>query len=372
MSSRRDHLQSLNKNACQHPGLWLDKFIPTQPQPQQRTGEDVETKRNLVTDTATIASTPAVLDLYRCSFRRWRDTLTHLADTELRLATARGRVVVGIGNASVLETAISLQRTYGIPYIPGSALKGLAAAYARQRLDDTWGKPATIYDPDDPAQQPPSAYELLFGATSTAGYVTFHDALWYPDDPAHPQSLAADVLTVHHQAYYNQGGSQAPTDWDSPMPIPFLTATGSFLLALSGPPAWRSRAFEILAAALDQMGVGAKTSSGYGRMDLRSLPPTSTTPCGKKGEQTAATPSPRTIPVVGQIITSNVIERNTQKIAIQVPGHAPEHVLAILDIQADTPAWQPGEKARVEVIAIETGEQRTILRVQRAPKNRKS
>ena len=75
------------------------------------------------------------------------------------------------------------------------------------------------------------------------------------------------MITVHHPEYY-QNGNSAPADWDSPTPIPFMTATGDFLIALhaADAPAWAGVAYGILKMALDEAGVGAKTSSGYGRL----------------------------------------------------------------------------------------------------------
>jgi CRISPR-associated protein Cmr6 len=98
-------------------------------------------------------------------------------------------------------------------------------------------------------------------------YVTFFDAMYIPISKKHEYALHADVLTVHHKNYY-QRGDAAPADWDSPTPIPFLSATGSYLIALGGPRTWAEVALQILGEALYEMGVGAKTSSGYGRLDV--------------------------------------------------------------------------------------------------------
>jgi CRISPR-associated protein Cmr6 len=178
---------------------------------------------------------------------QWRQDLTELK-IESREATVQGRMVVGLGNESVLETNISLHRTYGVPFIPGSALKGLTSSYAHQRLAN-W-------------QEGSDAHRIMLGDMSNAGYVTFYDAL--------PQTweLHQDVITVHHADYYS-GKPVPPADWDDPNPISFISASGTFLLALSGPDEWVARAFEILGKALLEMGVGAKTSSGYGRLTIK-------------------------------------------------------------------------------------------------------
>ena len=141
-----------------------------------------------------------------------------------------------------------------VPYLMGSALKGLARSFAR-RLEG-WAEELT---------------KTAFGATDEAGYVTFYDALYVPGSGYNrgqgAQALHRDVLTVHHQKYY-QGKSAAPADWDEPNPVPFLSATGRYLVALSGPTDWVNATFQILEIALREEGIGAKTSSGYGRMTL--------------------------------------------------------------------------------------------------------
>ena len=171
-------------------------------------------------------------------------------------------MIIGLGDESVLETAITLHRTYGVPYIPGSALKGLAATYARQRLGEAWQK-------DSEASE---AYKIVFGNTDDTGYITFFDALYIPGTGFKQKALYPDVIAVHHQKYY-QDSNNPPADWDDPNPVPFLTATGSYLIALAGSElqeqeAWIEKTFAILRHALAEMGIGAKTSSGYGRLEL--------------------------------------------------------------------------------------------------------
>lgn len=75
------------------------------------------------------------------------------------------------------------------------------------------------------------------------------------------------MITTHHRDYY-VGGTKPPADWDNPVPVPFLTATGCYLIALNGPAEWVDRALTILGMALRDSGIGAKTAAGYGRMKL--------------------------------------------------------------------------------------------------------
>ena len=40
----------------------------------------------------------------------------------------RWQWVVGLGNETILETGLTLRHPYGLPYVPGTALKGLTQA----------------------------------------------------------------------------------------------------------------------------------------------------------------------------------------------------------------------------------------------------
>src|SRR5450432_3540712 len=118
---------------------------------------------------------------------------------------------------------------------------------------------------------------MVVGDTMNAGYLTFFDALYIPGTGRyHGKALAPDIITVHHQKYY-QDAEAVPSDGDDPNPIPFLSATGDYLLALGAPDfreptRWVDLTFQILAEALEKLGIGAKTSSGYGRMTLLDAP----------------------------------------------------------------------------------------------------
>ena len=99
------------------------------------------------------------------------------------------------------------------PSIPGSALKGLAASYAHHHLGEGWRKGEQFH-------------QLIFGDTRNAGYITFYDALYIPGTGRYRgKALAPDIITVHHQKYY-QDAEAVPSDSDDPNPIPFLSATG--------------------------------------------------------------------------------------------------------------------------------------------------
>lgn len=241
MPARRfDILRDAQAQADTHAGLWLDKFL-------KDTGD--KAKKTLVEEITQTIETP---EMYRRFYERWEKMLKERCAV-CREARTLGRLAINLGAESVLETSIALHHTYGTPYIPGSSLKGLASHYAMKHLETAdWGKDSR-------------AFQILFGDMTSAGYVTFYDALYVPGSGHQGKGIWPDVITVHHPEYY-QSGKTPPADWDSPTPIPFLTATGRFLIALSGTKTWVDKAFEILTLALGHEGIGAKTSSGYGRM----------------------------------------------------------------------------------------------------------
>jgi CRISPR-associated protein Cmr6 len=259
METRRTSLKDVASQNISNASLWLDKFIAGQNRKDERTETSAEKfKQQLINETAKI-KTP---DIYQNFFVRWKDSLTAVG-AKFKNFKVEGRMVIGLGAEGVSETSIALHRTYGVPFISGSALKGLAASYAHKCLGDDWKK-------ETKATKLGKAHGFVFGSQSSAGFITFHDAMLIPKtrNPLH-----ADVMTVHHSDYYGektdgQDNRLPPADWDNPVPIPFLSATGNYLVAISsveGAEDWIKFVFAILEKALQEEGIGAKTSSGYGR-----------------------------------------------------------------------------------------------------------
>ncbi|MEJ8304456.1 type III-B CRISPR module RAMP protein Cmr6 [Saccharibacillus sacchari] len=185
---------------------------------------------------------------------------------------AISNLAINHGGITALETGLALHPIYGLPYLPGTALKGLAAHYADAVLGERF----------EELRQGGADYVVLFGSQTSAGFVNFHDALLIPECTA--DALKLDVLTPHHSEYnkiviaegneskYNDGF--APRDDDSPIPIPFLSVTGTFQIVLTcegdadEAQKWLKLAKQILVWALKHEGIGAKTNVGYGRMEL--------------------------------------------------------------------------------------------------------
>ncbi|WP_437494726.1 type III-B CRISPR module RAMP protein Cmr6 [Sorangium sp. So ce1014] len=267
---RREALRKVRGVNVQHAGLLLDKMLvwPDPPAPERSSGVEPgkEALRALLEQAVRIK----VPEGYPRAFAQRRSRLEQLTGgvergaTQLRCATAKGRLVVNLGAAAARETNIALLHTWGVPYIPGSALKGLASAAAHGAGVPAWQKPderTNMLQGED--------HRLLFGDTTESGCVVFHDAWWIPEGSQLPLDL--DTMTVHHRGYY-QGDGSPPADHDEPNPVAFLTARGAFLIALTGPEEWVEAAFDWLDVGFNHDGIGAKTAAGYGRMSLDKSP----------------------------------------------------------------------------------------------------
>lgn len=248
-----------------HAGLWRDRFLA-------KTEDNGESGRaQLVREVAQVP----VPESYSWFYQRWYQNLQERYQATVCNAHVKGRMAVGLGIEGVLETSVALHHTYGTPYIPGSALKGLVASYIQRRRHLFIQKYPDVEErmkvPE--YQQILAIQRILCGDTDQAGFMVFFDAQYVPDTGYNQQPLYPDVITVHHQRYYQ--GNAAPTGWENPIPVPFLSATGTYLIALAAPDLqeplrseWISVALMVLQIALAEMGIGAKTSSGYGRMRL--------------------------------------------------------------------------------------------------------
>ncbi|MBA3884771.1 MAG: type III-B CRISPR module RAMP protein Cmr6 [Acidobacteria bacterium] len=299
-----------------------------------------------------VAAIPVSPD-YSRAFESWKKSFSDSGDRVFELVLA-SRLLVGHGNSSATDVGITVHHTWGVPMVPGSAVKGLVAHFVD-----------AVYGPDDPernawdqagderaradyqgvtwrgrriARGPGAVYRTLFGAPdagednalrergldagAAAGLVAFHDALYVPDCVPDDKPFAADVLTVHQGEYYEAGlkwakwqehrhGSEPPVPWpsdyDSPNPVAFLTVRpgARLLFALSGPADWTELGERLLRRALENWGVGGKTSAGYGRL---VAPERSVASAG------AALTSPRgAVPKPGDRVEATLLEERTKK-----------------------------------------------------------
>jgi len=265
-----------------HAGLCYEAAAPVRPSD----GKIDDDKKRRWLDALAEIRVPAG---YAAWFKhRWRHCLERECFV-LECVTA-GRLLVGSGNASGSDVGLHLHHTWGVPMVPGSAVKGvlshyLHAVYGPDPEHDSISPVAANHpDPDrarfrrpgrKPATPPGDWQRIICGSAdyddvpATAGHVIFHDMLLMPSDGRDGDShmLDQDVLTPHHSGYHT--GSGVASDFEDPTPVPFLAVPPGtrFLLAVGGQRAWAEFAIRRLAEAVADWGVGAKTAAGYGRLE---------------------------------------------------------------------------------------------------------
>lgn len=211
---------------------------------------------------------------------------------EAFVATLRSDLIVDQAGGILENAGISIHPHFNVPYLPGSAVKGVArhAAWCEwnaetdetkkeaiaNRIAEVFGYPTGDGRPaKDASRGGPDAYLDDYLAKrgwkdrKTSGTAVFMAA--FPCDqngnPA-PASLKVDILTPH-------GGN----DWTDPVPNPFpVVARGtSFQFAVGSIDAFHAGsvadALAWLKRGLAQGGLGAKTAAGYGAFTIAGETP---------------------------------------------------------------------------------------------------
>jgi len=237
-----------------HPGLLIQRGYPVYDQDSE---EGREAKTRHIQRICSITPTP----FYHNAYQRWRTATTDpLRFRQIELAL-ESRLFIGLTGGGMLETGCAISHSYGMPYIPGSSVKGVVRA---QVCGSTF------------AGKHPEVIAELFGAEADptpdapypqglSGLVSFHDAWWVPGSAERP--LVEEIVTTHHLEYYGSEGRTPATDFDSPIPNAQIAVQGHFLFVLEGPLGWLELAEKMLIATLGQQGIGAKTRTGYGLFD---------------------------------------------------------------------------------------------------------
>jgi CRISPR-associated protein Cmr6 len=203
------------------------------------------------------------------------DRLRQSAGREGEGYLACSRMVLGMGASHPMENGFLFDRNLGVPYIPGSSMKGLARVAANElaglsadHMDNIFG-----HDPD----------ALLQGQEPRCGDIVFLAA--YPE---RVPKLAVDVINPHHAEYYDalrkmesdtRRQLPEPMEVESPIPVFYLVVDDESNQGLKQGCPWRfylsSRsnnqhnlklAIDCLTLGLMHLGIGGKTSAGMGYM----------------------------------------------------------------------------------------------------------
>jgi CRISPR-associated protein Cmr6 len=213
-------------------------------------------------------------DMLKAVNERHRTTIDNLNFTIKKFSLETDwRLIVGLGNESVYETSMTLHHIYGIPYIPGQAVKGVVRSWI---IVDTFG------GSENNALQDPGFCDI-FGcpAESAHGEARQGDVIFFDAFPTtlEQDSIQADIMNPHYGPYYSDG--KPPADYHNPVPVNFLTVqntTFEFYIGIKQrhnlPIRDEKSRFtgqtplaivaEWLPKALIEHGIGAKTAVGYG------------------------------------------------------------------------------------------------------------
>lgn len=233
----------------QNRSLLYDKFPCIEPEKFNKRGiiEEKETSMRRLID--------ATEDKMGAEFRRQLpDRLSASGRPVKRFqATLKSRLMVDMAGTVIENAGLCLDRHFGMPYIPGSALKGLALRGARV------------------AGTPDAEIKRVFGEQDRSLDARKGLACFLPAYPTHRAQLELDVMTGHHGGYYRGDKQYAESpDTESPIPVKFPTvkAGTEFCFVVCGrseaDQALVEQAANWLITGITELGVGAKTAAGYG------------------------------------------------------------------------------------------------------------
>ncbi len=178
----------------------------------------------------------------------------------------RSAFVTGLGQAHPIENGFLWHPSLGVPYLPGSGVKGVLRSWLKMEGPQLATALADGADPGSADGPAPDGTEVdrLLGSRDRVGTIDFLPLL-----PIPPVRLQADLVNPHHGPY--QQGREWPADWQDPVPSFFLAVAPRVLWQLAVVPGARAekddveRATTWLRQAADWIGFGAKTAVGYGR-----------------------------------------------------------------------------------------------------------
>ncbi len=155
------------------------------------------------------------------------------------------RFITGLGYSNPVENGFTFHHTLGVPYLPGSSLKGLFKDWLREEGVDK------------------KIISRYCGNGDGMGILCFMDVL-----PVEKVQLTTEIITSHYGGWNSEN---PPGDWLTPTPIPLLAVERGTCFAFSIIPLEeledkeKEKILDWLCDALEWSGAGAKTSVGFGR-----------------------------------------------------------------------------------------------------------
>lgn len=191
--------------------------------------------------------------------------------------------VTGLGIEHPSENGFAFLNPYGLPYLPGSGVKGVLRRAAKELASDEWFDSKSWNEDSLYCDGKRTMIDVLFGndpgdggSDHAKGALSFWDVI----PQVKNNRLCVEVMTPHQTHYFQQ--SESPHDSGKPNPILFLTVPpGSqftFFVTcdrerlarqaqdLAAEGRWKTLLTAAFEHAFQWLGFGAKTSVGYGAM----------------------------------------------------------------------------------------------------------
>lgn len=181
---------------------------------------------------------------------------------------AETRIYVGAGTTG-WETGINLLKPFGIPWIPGSSLKGVMEYVLSRKIVEKRGteivEEVKRYKEKSLKELPPELKELavLFGTKKQRGSLMVIGG--FPKGPEDSEIIVPDIISSHYKDYY-EGRTAAPHEYLDPVPVifPAIKKGTVFRFLLLTPLNYERRIRELLEEVLTYHGIGGKVNAGYG------------------------------------------------------------------------------------------------------------
>jgi CRISPR-associated protein Cmr6 len=362
-----------------NPGLVFDRFAPDWSSKSTLKKEGLQRVTKAQADEALLREWNA----------RWERCVRAARGEPFTLQTD-WRFVAGLGRKGSLEVGFTFHR-YGFPILPGSSVKGVARAWAflelaeqanvnpLAELDEVLSADSEDDEKEekkkylrwraaqpDEVQQLADDFRVIFGTLATAGRAVFFDAI-----PAQLPTLELDVMNPHFPEYYK--GNAPPTDWQSPVPVYFLTvAAGTEFRFGVG---WRGALDEAgqclrrlaqkwLTEGLMNLGAGAKTSAGYGYFVAPPQP--KLLESSSAGQARAASAVAELPPESLTWRTGTVKEYRPDKHMGRLVDDESGEELSFPQTAIEDKGWSPARKQKVRYACVGEAGKRRVVKVRRA------
>ena len=266
-------LNSVQSNfPIESPSLRMTKFANI---PQKGVDEDDAKKMEigLIVDN---------INKYQLPGNAWSEGFNNDARCKVFTARLGARLIVNSAGGVLENAGLCLHRNFGFPFIPGSAIKGIArhAAWCdwNDEVDDSKKKRkaraiAEVFGyrvgyPTNDDSLDKYLEKTVGKAIKQAGKVCFFEAV-----PVGKAETEVDILNVHHREYY-AGKADVALDNENPnlCYFPTVKAGTEFCFRILRLDDLSEETFNQVAkwlkAGLSVNGVGAKTAAGYGWFDI--------------------------------------------------------------------------------------------------------